>query len=416
VRTPRRRSPFRDVLANQPFAAIWLGQTISNLGDVLFSFALLWHVLDRTGSALLAGYVAVAATAGRLIGSLAAAAMLDRSPARRVLLLSDGGRFLLAVTTGLWWASGVTPPLVILYGLAFAIALGGAFLDPARAVALPQIVAGEQLVAANALDKVAASLTETLVFALAGVLAATLGPSRSLLLDAATFLASFLAVRAARWDDAVADEGPGNHPLSEIAAGLRWVRASPIARTVLAAQLLHALAAGCFFACIAPFLRQHLDGGAGVYGIQGAVFGIGLIVGAWLVGHATTRRIGVLYALGIVVNGLGNSGFALSSSLTTLLPAVFVAGLGGAAFTTSEIPLLLAYLPTALRGRVIALTILLATSVVMPSIAFGGWLGDHVDTRSVMLATSLLHVGIGLALGAVRRVREVRVADMDIVS
>src|SRR3954452_7109717 len=161
VLTLGRRSPFRDVLANRAFAALWFGQTISNLGDVLYSFVLLWYVLDRTGSALLAGYVAVAATVGRLVGSLAAATVLDRTPVRRVLLLSDGARFLLTCVTGLWWFGRAAPPLIVIYVLEFCIALGGAFFNPARAAALPQIVAGEQLVAANALDKVAASLTGT---------------------------------------------------------------------------------------------------------------------------------------------------------------------------------------------------------------------------------------------------------------
>lgn len=412
MKTHQPQSPFRDVLAHRAFMALWMGQTISNFGDILYSFVLLWHVLDRTGSALLAGYVAVAATVGRLLGSFAAAAILDHTPSRRVLLLSDGLRFILTCATGLWWVGGAAPPLATLYGLEFFIALGGAFFNPARAAALPQIVAGEQLVTANALDKVAASLTEAIVYGIAGVIAATLGPARSLALNAATFLASFLAVCVARWDDTTrTTEGEARHPLRDLRDGLRWVRANPIARTVLSAQLLHALAAGCFFANIAPFLRQHLGGGAGVYGIQGAVFGVGLIVGAWLVGRGTTRRIGTLYALGMVVNALGNTGFALSSSLVTLLPAVFVAGLGGAAYTTSEITLLQTYLPVAFRGRVFALTMLLATAVVMPAIAIGGWLGDHVDTRWVLLIASLTHIGIGVGLAVTRRVREVCVSD-----
>ena len=50
-----------------------------------------------------AGYVAVAATVGRLLGSLVAASLLDRTPARRVLLVSDAGRFLAAGAERSFW-------------------------------------------------------------------------------------------------------------------------------------------------------------------------------------------------------------------------------------------------------------------------------------------------------------------------
>jgi MFS family permease len=402
--TPRPTAPFRALLANRPFAALWAGQTISNIGDVLYGVALLWYVLDSTGSAFSAGLIAVAAMAGRLAGGVVAATLLDRLPARRVMLVSDGLRCALTGATGILWLGGRVPPLAALYGLACIVAAGGALFGPARAAALPQIVAREQLVSANALDKLAAGLTDTLIFGVSGAVVATLGPARSLALDAATFLISFAAVWAARWPEVRAARHEPQRPLAGLWHGLRWVRGNPIARTILAAQLVHAFAGGLFFAGIAPFLRRHLDGGAVVYGLQGAVFSLGLVAGALLIGWRAPQRVGMLYALGIILNGLGNSGFALAGSLVTLLPAVFVAGLGGAAHTTSEITLLQSSVPPALRGRVLALTLTLATATVMPAIALGGWLSDRADPRWLLLGASLAHVAIGGVLAMNRQI------------
>lgn len=403
--TPRPTAPIRALLTNHTFAALWIGQTISNIGDVLYGVALLWYVLDKTGSAFSAGLIAVAAMIGRLSGGAIAATLLDRIPARRVMLLSDGIRCALTGTVGLLWLGGLVPPLAALYAVACVGAVGGALFGPARAAALPQIVPGERLVAANALDKLTAGLTDTLIFGVSGAVVAILGPARSLTLDALTFLASFSAVWVARWMDTPRAAGAAEHPLIGLRAGLCWVRQNALARAVLSAQLVVAFAGGLFFAGIAPYLRRHLDGGAALYGLQGAVFSVGLVVGAALIAWKAPRRVGLLYACGLIVNGVGNSGFALSSSLATLLVAVFVAGLGNATFVTCEITLLQAYLPPALRGRIFALTITLATAFVLPAIALGGWLSDQTDTRWILLGASLAHIAVGGVLALNRRLR-----------
>ena len=408
--TPRPTTPTRALLANRTFAALWIGQTISTIGDVLYGVALLWYVLDSTGSAFSAGLIAVAAMAGRLTGGTIAATLLDRFSARRVMLLSDGMRCALTSLTGACWLGGLVPPLAIIYGVAGIGALGGALFNPARASALPQIVPREQLVAANALDKLTAGLTDTLIFGVSGAVVAILGPARSLTLDALTFLISFAAVWVARWAETPTRTREVHQLRGGLREGLSWVRQNALARTVLSAQLIHALGGGLFFAGIAPYLRRHLDGGAAIYGLQGAVFSMGLVIGAALIVWQAPRRVGLIYAWGIVVNGLGNSGFALSSSLALLLPAVFVAGLGNAALATCEITLLQSYLPPALRGRIFALTQTIATAVVLPAIALGGWLSDRTDPRWLLLGASLAHIAIGGLLALNGPVRESRAA------
>lgn len=396
---PRTRSaPFVLLLTNRPFAALWLGQAIANSGDVLYGVALLWTVLDQTSSAFAAGLIAVAAMLGRLGGGLIATAILDRCSPRLVMLASDLLRGLLTGSIGLLWLNRIVPPLALLYGLAALGALGGALFGPARAAVLPQIVPAERRLTANALDKLAASLTDTLIFAGSGAIVALLGPARCLLLDAVTFFVSFAAVYAARWEPDRSQAQVSTRWFNGLGDVLRWIGCHPLARTVLAAQLVQALAGGIFYSAIAPHLRQHFANGATVYGIQGAFFSVGLISGALWLGWRVPRPIGRLYACGIVVNGLGNCGFALAPSLAMLLPAVFSAGLGNAAFTTGEITLLQTYLPSALRGRAFALTMTLGTAVVLPAIALGGWLGDRVDPQWLLLGGALVHIAVGLLL------------------
>ncbi len=102
-------APYRRVLGRRPFAALWAAQAISNVGDTLYSVALLSYVLDRTGSALAAGSIAVAAGLGGTLGGLVAAACLDRLPTRRVLLVADGAHLAATAAVSLPWLLGAAP-------------------------------------------------------------------------------------------------------------------------------------------------------------------------------------------------------------------------------------------------------------------------------------------------------------------
>lgn len=404
----RPASAYRVILRSRPFAALWIGQALSQFGDALYDLALLWYVFDTTGSGFATASIAVASGGGRLLGGLLGGVILDRLPVRRVMLAVEVVRCALAALVGVGWVVGLAPPLALLYALAFSLACGGALFVPARLVAIPRLVPRDVLVTANALDLLARSLVSTLAWGASGAIVARIGHARGLLIDAATFLVSLVAIAWARWPDepsvARRAEGLGVGLLR----GARWLRADRLGRAVLLAQLAQSFAGGLFFAGIVPHLQRNLGGGAISYGIQGAVYGAALMAGSWLIGRLAVRRIGLLYAVGFVVNGIGNSGFALAPVFGALLPAVAVSGLGAAAFIAGEATLLQTQVPPAVRGRVIALTILLATATGMIGLALGGWLVDHWRIRPVLLLGALAHVAIGCALWRVRAVRAAR--------
>jgi DHA3 family tetracycline resistance protein-like MFS transporter len=394
---------------------LWTGQAISTFGDALYDVALLFYVFDTTRSAFAASGIAVAATAGRLLASVPAAAVADRVPVRRLMLLADGGR--LAVTLGVSaaWIHGTVISLPLLYALACLVAAGGAVFDPARAVAVAEILPADHLVVGNALEGLLASLTLTLTWALGGVIVAAVGPATALFLDAGTFLVSFCLIVAARWTghrhaiEQRSSVKPVCTALAEIRAGIRWVRDDRLVRHMLVAQGAYMLAAAFFFTGLVPFLQYHLHGGAALYGLQGAVFGAGLVLSSWLIGLRPLRRIGQVYCLGLVVNGVGNSLFALAPSVWYLLPAVFLAGLGRAGHAIGERTILQTRVLPEVRGRVFVLWGTVAPILWAPALPLGGWLSDHASAQAVLLSASLAHVGIGLWLQTTASVRQAQV-------
>jgi len=76
-------------LRHRSFALLWSGQTISRLGDSLYSVALAWWVLQATGSAAAMGTVLIFSFAPMLIFLLIGGVAVDRLPRLRVMFVTD---------------------------------------------------------------------------------------------------------------------------------------------------------------------------------------------------------------------------------------------------------------------------------------------------------------------------------------
>jgi len=79
------RIQFMRALRSQPFALLWLGQTISSLGDGAFFMALAWQILLLTRSATAMGIVMTAEMIPRLLFLLLGGVAADRLPKRLFL-------------------------------------------------------------------------------------------------------------------------------------------------------------------------------------------------------------------------------------------------------------------------------------------------------------------------------------------
>src|SRR5262245_63996066 len=86
------RARFARALVSRPFALLWVGQTVSLLGDGAYFTALAWTVLLLTHSGTAMGIVAIASMVPRVLFLLIGGVTADRLPRRLVLLWSDMGR------------------------------------------------------------------------------------------------------------------------------------------------------------------------------------------------------------------------------------------------------------------------------------------------------------------------------------
>ncbi len=144
------RESLRRLRAQPGYLRFVSAATLARVSDEMFSVGVVLLVLDRTGSAALAGATVAAITLPSLVTGPLLGAWLDLTGRRRVLMVADQlliTAVLLAVVLMVGNAPDWTIPLVVLAaGLTYPLSFGG-FTS-----LIPVIVPDELLAPANALE------------------------------------------------------------------------------------------------------------------------------------------------------------------------------------------------------------------------------------------------------------------------
>lgn len=168
------------------FRHVWIGSTISQLGDVAFMLALPWLVLQMTGSSVALGSVMMALAVPHALLMLLGGAVSDRFPVRPVLAVAYAAQAL-CVTLIAVLLHAHTLNLPMLYLLAFCFGVADAFTSPALRVLLPQLVTPDQLHRANALLQSSSQLCVLAGSAVGGLLIAQWGLLTMFIVDGASY-------------------------------------------------------------------------------------------------------------------------------------------------------------------------------------------------------------------------------------
>src|SRR5262245_45139549 len=195
------RVRFARALSSRPFALLWLGQTVSLLGDGAYFTALAWTVLLLTHSGTAIGAVAIASMVPRVLFLLVGGVAADRLPRRLVLLLSDSGRAVVVlVVATLGWVGLLQLWHLIALSITFGFADG--FFVPAFESIPPQLVQAELLPSANALTGLSRQLSVLLGPGLGALFVTVGGPATAFAFDGMTFIISAICLVAMRIPEA----------------------------------------------------------------------------------------------------------------------------------------------------------------------------------------------------------------------
>ncbi|MFC0506090.1 MFS transporter [Micromonospora costi] len=268
------------------FRLLFVGRTVSAVGDAVVPAALALAVLRATGSTAALALVLGAAMLPRLLLLPLGGVAADRFDARRVALLADLTRCAAQLLVGVELLGG-DPALTT---IAVASAVGGtaaAFALPTASPLVAGTVDPAQRQRANALLGTTANASRLAGPALAGALIWAAGPGWAFVLDAASFAVSAALLAVIRVRQVPRPER--RSVTTDLLHGWREVRS----RTWFWSSLLgHGTwnGAAAVLTTLGPAVAVHRLGGEGVWLLMLQAGAVGMLAGSLIAGRIRPRR------------------------------------------------------------------------------------------------------------------------------
>jgi MFS family permease len=353
---------------NRNFRLLYIGQTISQLGDWFNTVAVFALVLDLTGSATMVAWMLIVQFLPVAMISPVAGVVVDRFDRRRLMIAADILRGLLIL--GLLFVR--RPEQVWIAYAVMALTVGAtSFFEPARTATIPNVTSDRELMPANALSSATWSAMLALGASIGGLVTAIAGRNVAFVVNALSFFTSSYFIAQTRYDSTP----PPAPPLSgwfaltgipDLLEGLRYVRARTHVAALMFVKAGWGLAGGVLLLLSVFGQRVFPVGGstaAGIgvlYGARGVGAALGPIALRWILGQQPAglrRSIGPAY----FIVGVFYVALAFAPTLPVAAVCVLLAHFGGAILWVFSTVLLQLEVPDRFRGRVFAAELALVT-------------------------------------------------------
>ena len=381
------------------------GQIVSLSGNWMQIVAEMWLILSLTGSGLAVGITSALQFLPLLLFGAWGGLLADRLPKRSLLTVTQTLMALPALALWALTAVGVVAPWMV-FALVFTRGAINSVDNPTRQSFAIEMVGSERVVNAISLNSVLIHSARIIGPAGAGIVIATLGVGPCFLVNALSFVAMIVALRAMDPVELrpapVAAQGDG-----AVRAALRYVLRTP-ALAIPLAMMAVVGTLGYNFQVVLPLLaRFSFDGGASTYTALAVAMAAGSVVGALATGARGRVGPGLLVAAAF---GFGAVALLAAGAPTLPMEIAALVPLGAASVTFAagiNSSLQLAADP-AMRGRVMALysIVFLGSAPIGGPIA--GWLSQSIDPRAALILAGA--AGLAAALGARAAFNHQRVA------
>lgn len=395
---------YRQLSRNRDFTVLWIGDTVSELGSALSTFAFPLIAYALSGSALTAALVEAAYLGGLCATLLPAGVLADRVDRRRIMLAASATGC--AAYTSLAVA-GAAGSLTLAHLVAVALVAGvaaGAF-NPAQLSAIRSVVATDDLPTALSQNQARQHVASLLGGPLGGALYAV---TRWLpfAVDAISYAVACATVSLVRTD--LSAPRRTREPLRrQLAEGFGFIWRHPFFRTLtLWSSLTNLVVNAVFFVVL---LRMVQDGvPAAQIGLVATAAGLGGILGAALapslIHRMPTGRLTVIIGwtccLPLVPLTVSSSVWTACASTFFLL---LLNPVGSAGISSYR----MALTPAHLQGRVGSTSQFASMSVMPFAPLLGGYLLEHQGGTTAITALVVAAALLAVLLTSSRSIRSV---------
>jgi MFS family permease len=386
-------------LRHRDFRLLWMGMSVSLVGDGIFLVAMAWQAYELWNAPVALSLLGIAMTIPTIAFLLPAGVLSDRLDRRMLMLSADLSRAVVIAALAVLSLTGVLTfwalmAVVAVYGI------GTAFFTPAFEAIVPDVVPPGDLAAANSLDQFVRPIALRLAGpALGGALVVGLGTGGAFMLDAASFLASAVAVYlmrppAHRRSELVEDS------LGAVKEGLQFVRSRVwLWGTLLSAAIAYLAFMGPAEVLLPYLVKNELHASAGDLGLVFAAGGVGAISAALIMGQRghPRRDVTFMYAAWVLAT-VAIAGYGLATASWQLMVACLVFNALETAGTIVWATIKQSHVPASMLGRVSSLDWLISIGLLPLSFALTAPIAAMVGVRATLIGAAA--IGGAVTLGA----------------
>ena len=395
------------VLRNRSFLLLWVGQLVSQVGDRVHAIALMWWVLETTGSAALMGMVLIFATVPSVVFGPFGGGYVDRWNRKTIIVTMDLARGLIILGVAYLAIRGTLEVWQILVATA-GVSLASVLFGPAVSATIPNIVRPTEITRANSLSQIVSQGTGIAGPALGGVLVALWGVGGVFLLNGISYILSGISELFISVPATVTAAPKHKRILSEVVDGYRFVRSHvTIFGFLRVAAILNFFTAP--FAILLPLITKDVLGrGAESLGVMTAAFSVGfLLASALLAVLREQRRKHPWIIFGIALAGGAMILMGVFIDFTSYLVLIGVVGVTLGVANILIMSYVQSVVPDDMRGRVFGFMMTLSGGLQPLAFAVFGLVADRVPIPYVLwMAGGALVLG-GLSLYAVPGMQEI---------
>ncbi|MCM2414373.1 MFS transporter [Streptomyces sp. RKAG290] len=390
---PRGASPLRVPV----FRRFLLAHLISATGSAMAPVALAFAVIGNGGGAQSLGIVLAANTVPTVVFLLLGGVLADRMSRSRILFLGNLGAGAAQAAVAVLVATGTASTLTISVCACFS-GVSAAFIAPAAQGIAVRLVPKEQLQQANALVRVPGNAVKIIAPVVGGFGVALAGPAWVLAWDAATFVVAALLLLGLRLGGSVSPRGGVVGDLRAGWAGFRsrsWLWSYTVAGTAVVAAWL----AG--YQLLGPLVAEASYSGARSWGLVQGAFAAGLLAGTFVCLVWKPRRLMLVCVLAGSGIMLPLAALGLELSLTCVLVAAVIAGIGLDVAIVSWSTVMQQQVPDAELGRLGAFNavgerIAIPVAYLLVALASKHWTSQHILLwcAGIILAATLANAAV----------------------
>ncbi len=368
---------------NKNIFLLWQGQFVSLLGTQAYTIAMMFWLMENTASPILMSLIMALGSLPSLVFGPVAGVLADRCSRKMIIVLCDLIRAIATLLLSiLLFIDGIDIYWLIsaFFLLALINGTARAFFQPAIMAWLPDLTSKQQLPKTMAFFESSNQLAQIIGQVLAGGLYRFFGAPLLLLFDAISYgvsaFSEFFIDESTALPQKPIDEFKNKYQKYKVdlIAGFHYVKAQKgmFSFICFTASVNFFLAP---FMLLLPFyVAEQLQQQAHWYGLLLAAMAVGVIVGLWLsakvslFGHRRAQLMfGAMFLLAITLLWLSQTQLAWLA-----LMLLFLVGLSIGLFQLQSMTLLQLSTPSALRGRVMSLSLAIAQGGIPIGLLLGG--------------------------------------------